>query len=162
MHSCTLKYTEPMVRAAARAYAYTLMDWKFWGVLVAAVGLIIFDVAMDDTSIWTGFALGFAFVVVIAVSFAFVSLQRRATHLFRRLGAGVVTLELTNLGLQFTAPQGVNTVSYADVAALRYYRDFALVVYDGGGYSTLPMISVGAKVLDEIESKVRAAGGKVA
>lgn len=158
----TLNYSESLVRAAARSYVFGQFDWKLVVAGVAVGAVVAYGLLSGDRSMTFGFVLAAFAIMASVLVYAFFAFQARASKLLRELNGESVALDVSDTRLKFSAPSGSFEIPIGRVAALRRYEEYAILVYSGGGYSTLPIASLGQDGIARISQLVLQAGGKVA
>ena len=162
METISLKYSEPFIRKAIRAYW-----WKNVGPLFPIIALflaifVIYRVAEGDRS-WLIGGLGTLVLIsftVMAASY-FVHLRRSLSRL-RRMKTPEATLELGEERFKVTSDIGSSEIEWSLITNLWCFENVWLLFFSGSEFMTLPVDGISAESRSFIIEKVEANGAKIA
>lgn len=138
MQSVTLRYSEPMIRRAVRAFWWrTTGPAYFVAVLLVLVALCL-ALARGDYSWWTGM-LGsvLALAVVMAASVYVVHLRSSLGRL-RRMRTPEATLELDTDRFRVTSDAGMSELPWSVLTEIWCFPEFWLLFVSRAQFLTLP------------------------
>lgn len=157
----TLRYSEPLIRAAVFAFWRRTVGVGFLVAMALLAGALGFLVWQGDRSWLVG-----VFGSVLAAGLGFVALLY-AVHLrnglgaFRRMGEPVATMELADASFTLASGLGRSTLPWSSVKEVWRFRSCWLLLFSKAQFVTLPLDSLPADVRRFIVERVQAAGGRV-
>ena len=157
----SLTYTPQVLRGAVFAYFRKIVGPWFPFVLAALAFYVTYLVYYGDRSWFVGAMAAFVLLVFAIVGSLFISHLRRASARASELTSESVTMLLSEQGLSFQSTLGTAELPWNGIASLVRARNFLLVEFKGGGYSSIPLGSVDAEGVEYLHNMVISSGGKV-
>jgi len=160
--SFTVEYSEPLVRVAVTRFWLRSLGWRFCLPLLVLLLLVTYQVARGDRSWWVGL-LGGIVCIGLAIAIAgWLAQRRRALDALRDLEEGKASFTVGEDRLVIRTARAAAELPWKTVREVWRYPDLWFLVYSPNSFSTLPLRGVPAEALEQIENRVRGAGGKVA
>jgi hypothetical protein len=112
----TVRYSEPLVRAAAHRFWLRALGWRFGLALLALAAFLAYQLAQGDRSWWVGlYGAIVGFGVIIAVTGWFAQ-RRRALQVFRDLEDGQAAFAMDDQRLKVSSKRGSAEIPWKLVA----------------------------------------------
>ena len=148
----------------------TRAAWTFWmkkhrndAVLsiIALIVVLYFFLIERNENWFVGFMLAVATIYVGAVYGGFLAYRRSSLALLRAMGSSEATWSFSENGIFCESGAGKAEMKWTAIDRLWRFREFWLLIYANGTYSTLPASPLSEDAKTFIEGKVRQAGGQV-
>ena len=157
----SLVYTPQILRGAVFAYFRKIVGLWFPILLVMLACFVAYQLNDGDRSWLVGALAALVLLVTAIVGALLISHLRHANARARELASEGVSLLLSEYGLQFQSTLGSAELPWNRIASIVRVRDFLLVEFKGGGYSSIPLASVDAQGVEYLHRMVLNIGGKV-
>jgi hypothetical protein len=159
-YATQLQYTDALVRRAIAAYWRRTVGGLIY-VLPVCVAVLVGCWYRGFTPWWV-FAFGVIVLAVSGLAVALFAVHYRSSMLrFRALGDQAVAFRVDDHSFTLEAPMGTTTFQWPVVKELWKFNDVWLLLYSKAQFNTLPLADISEDMRSFVESKIRAAGGKI-
>ncbi len=161
-HTFNVQIEPQMVRQAWNAWFF---KGRRMGRLGAAGLLFLAAIFMDgrdgrfsSISVVSATLLAFTFLIYVVV---YVVGIRRALDKLDSIIDGKASYTLTEDIIEARSSLGAFALAWSAIIEIRCYRDFVLLIFRGGSYSTIPTTQIPDPALAFLLERVKANGGKI-
>jgi hypothetical protein len=159
MYEVDVRYTEPLARAAVRAFYWRTLRERFgWPGLLAFVGgssALAFLIFAGDRSWVVGFAGACILICAFILARGYVAHFRNTTARFRRMTDPRAQFVFRDADFTITSDAGSATLRWSSVREIWAFPMFWLVLLSRSQFMTFPIEGVGDEVLSFIRSKAK-------
>jgi len=160
MITCTLRYSEPLLREVVRTFVIRSLRGRLGRLYFVAVGLMVIAlvslVLRGERGWLVGFMAGGMLCVVTVVASAFIVHSRNTIGRFRKMRSPEATFVCTDQDFTFTSEMGTATMPWSAVEEVWRYPRFWLLVFSPAQFVTLPLECLSAEAQALILSKTKA------
>ena len=162
MEIIKLKYSEPFIREAIRAYWWKQIGLVFPVVTVLLTAFLVYRLANGDRS-WVAGTLGSVITlgIVTMVASYYVHLRRSLKRL-RRMKSPEATLELGDERFRVASDIGTSELEWSLINQVWCFKNVWLLFFSAGEFMTLPVTEISPESKSFILEKAKANGAKIA
>lgn len=160
-HQYQLHYTPKILRAAAVTFFKQLIGPAFPLLLIALASYAIWQLSIGNKSWLIGATAGAILVVVSIMLSLFIGHLKHASKTAAELAKSPTTLTVTETEICFKSALGTAEIPWSNVAALYHNKDFLLLKFKRGSYTSIPTSFLDDEGVSFIKSTVMKNGGKV-
>jgi hypothetical protein len=157
MKEVTLRYSEPLVREAVRAFAkravvrgFGVLGFVFIVVLIVGVGYLIYQ---GDRSWFVGVFGATLLFVGLSIGFVYVAIVRNTVGRFRQMRVPEATLSCADDSFTVTSELGSVTMPWSSITEVWRRPRFWLLLFSHSQFITLPLDCLDAEILAFITLK---------
>jgi len=160
-HHHQLHYTPEILRAAAVTFFKQLIGPTFPLLLIALASYSFWQFTTGNRSWLIGATAGAIFVVVCIMLSLFIGHLKHASKTAAELAKSPTTLTITESDICFKSALGTAEIPWSNVSALHHKKDFLLLTFKRGSYTSIPTSSLDDSSVSFIKNTVMQHGGKV-
>jgi len=160
MITCTLRYSEPLLREVVRAFVVRSLGRRLGRLYLVAIGLMIIALVSMVLRGERGWLVGFAAAGVLCVgavvASVFIAHSRNTIGRFRKMRSPEATFGCTDRDFTLSSEMGTATMPWSAVEEVWRYQRFWLLVFSPAQFVTLPLECLSAEAQALILSKTKA------
>jgi len=160
MITCTLRYSEPLLREVVRAFVLRSLRGRLGRLYFVAVGLMVIAlvslVLRGERGWLVGFMAAGVLCVVAVVASVFIAHSRNTIGRYKKMRSPEATFACTDQDFTLTSEMGTATMPWSAVQEVWRYPRFWLLVFSPAQFVTLPLECLSAEAQALIRSKTKA------
>jgi uncharacterized membrane protein len=160
-HQYQLHYTPKILRAAAVTFFKQLIGPTFPLLLIALASYVLWQFTIGNRSWLVGATAGAILVVVSIMLSLFIGHLKHASKTAAELDKSPTTLTISEVDICFKSSLGTAEIPWSNVKALHHEKEFLLLQFKRGSYTSIPTSSLDDTGVSFIKSTVMNNGGKV-